>query len=699
MTDIKKSSQDLDETEIAPVGEWFAGEPASDTLLGKRVGPYRILRQIAEGGMGAVYLAEREDHFKQRVALKMIQSDKVSDGALERFYAERQILANLDHPHIARIFDGGATHGTLPFFVMEFVEGETLDHACAQLSLKESLILFQKVCYAVHYAHRNLIVHRDLKPSNILVSKGGEPKLLDFGIAKLLRQGNRQASRQDDRLGPGPLTLSFASPEQLSGDPITISTDIYSLGVLLYVILCGRHPHHGSQRSAEELIHAVCFKTPVPPSELAAEDISGRLVGDLDAIALKSLSKSAEDRYVSAAQLAEEIQLYLDDLPIRAWRGTLWGRLRKSARRNKLALAATVMLLGFSVTVSVMWRHAVQQRVEAERAQTQAERTRHFIVEFFESIEPDQNSGLDIDLKQLLDKGRRELEESLHGEPEVRADLLGTLAMVYQALAFYDDALALQEEALAHRRTLTSTDTRKLAMDLNNLASSLYSRGEPERAEGILRESLKLWNQLGDPYEINALANLGSALLGQGKTEQALEVYTHALERSAELSMENEPRTATIFYGLGAIHKRLDDPAAAEPHLRRALSIYSSDAETRPSRRAQVLSSLGDALYTQGKYSEARRYLDEALAIRLSLFGSRHPKTAGSQKKMARLLIDLGEVEPARDLLEQAANTYVFFQNESAVAEILQMQRSLAGHAPHQARVSGIQQVDALVSP
>ena len=691
MTDTGKTAQDLDETEVAPVKEPIPSEPTPDSLVGTRIGSYRILRQLAEGGMGTVYLAEREDHFKQRVALKMIHSEKISDSVLQRFYAERQILADPEHPHIARIFDGGATHSTLPFFVMEYVDGEPLDRACAELSFYQRLKLFQKVCFAVHHAHRNLIVHRDLKPSNILVTAGGEPKLLDFGIAKLLREEGSQKPRKGERSGLGPMTIAFASPEQLSGDPITISTDIYSLGVLLYTILSGHHPHHDPKHSTADLVHAILCETPAPPSALAAPGTSRRLVGDLDAILLKTLRKNPEDRYDSAAQLAEEIQLHLEDLPIRAWQGTWLGRLRKSARRNKLALAATVFLLGFSTTISVLWRHAVNQQAEAEqaqaraeRAQTRAERTHEFILEFFKSIEPDRSPGPGVDLQKLLDNGRHKLEKGLREEPEVRADLLCTLAMVYHALALHDEALELQEEAIAHRRHFQPPEPRKLAVDLTNLANSYYSRKEYERAEEILREALMLWHQLGDPYELNALANLATALIWQDKTQEALNVYDQALERSSELNLESEPNTAAIFYGLGATYKRLGDEATAEPHLRQALSIYSSHPETKPYRRAQVLSSLGEVLYHQGRHSEARPFLEEALTTRLEWFGVQHPKTAASQRKLALLLANLGEYETAEDLLNQAHTTYSSLQDVSGVAEVREARNHLAKRANRQ---------------
>ncbi len=670
---LDRNTEDFAETEFSPASTPSVEERSAEPSAGARIGPYRILQRIARGGMGTVYLAEREDHFKQRVALKTIHPERITDGALQRFYAERQILADLDHPHIARIFDGGATHGTLPYLVMEYVEGEPFDTACARLPLREKLRLFQKVCAAVHHAHRSLIVHRDLKPSNILVTADGEPKLLDFGIAKLLSRGagegevpNGRSDRSDHR----PRTVSYASPEQLKGDPVTIGTDVYALGVLLYKILSGRHPHQKPNMSSVELALAIRNEEPVRPSQVADREIADRLVGDLDAIMLKALSKRPEDRYDSAAQLAEEIQAYLDDLPIRAWRGTFLGRWRKAARRNKLALASVLFLITFSTAVTALWRHAVVQQAEAEQAKTRAERTRDFIVEFFKSLEPGRSPEPDIDLKRVLGSGRHKLEEGLLDEPEIRADLLGTLATIYHALDLYDDSLQLQEEAVKHRRTLNPPDLRRLAVDINNLGNSYYSRREYARAEELFREALPLWRHLGDPYEINALANLAAVLTWQDKTQEALEVYSRALERSAALSLDDDLSTAAAYYGLGALHKRLGQLSIAERHLRRALSIYTSDSRTKPSRTAQVLSSLGEVLYTLGRYEEARPYLQEALSIRREVFGEQSRNTAASQRKMALLLLALGELDVAELLLKQAGSTYAILHDDVGAAEV-----------------------------
>ncbi|XP_028517274.1 uncharacterized protein LOC114575849, partial [Exaiptasia diaphana] len=297
---------------------------------------------------------------------------------------------------------------------MEYVEGIPLDEACAALSLEKRLKLFQEVCAAVHYAHRNLIVHRDLKPSNILVTADGRPKLLDFGIAEVLSHSSNAPRPPSSH---GPLTIAYASPEQLNGERVTIGTDIYSLGVLLYKILSDYHPYHHHGITKTELTRRICELDPPAPSVRADPSIAARLRGDLDALTLKALRKDPEQRYGSAAQLADDIQLHLEDLPIRAWPGTWSVRARKRFRRHKAALLVATLLLGFSVTTTVLWRDAVEQRFQADRARIQAERTRDFILEFFKSVDPTQGptrnrTGSDplslerIQLKEMLDSGR-----------------------------------------------------------------------------------------------------------------------------------------------------------------------------------------------------------------------------------------------------------------------------------------------------
>ncbi|MEM6795766.1 MAG: tetratricopeptide repeat protein, partial [Acidobacteriota bacterium] len=448
---------------------------------------------------------------------------------------------------------------------------------------------------------------------------------------------------------------------------------------LLYLLLSGRHPYYQRQMQNPALMQAVLLDDPVPPSRAADPAVGEAVAGDLDMITLKALQKLPENRYDSAAQLAEEIQLHLEDLPIRAWPGTWRSRLRKAVRRNRLLTATAAFLLLFSGTVTFLWRYAVGQEAEARRAQARSERIQSFTLDFFESIEPDRLRGEAPDIKQIVDRGREKIEQSLHDEPSVRADILGSLAVIYDALALHEEALELQKEAVEHRRSLRPVDPRVMAVDLNNLASSYYGRDEFDRAELFFRESLPYWRDLEHPYEINAMANLAGVVGRQDRALEAIEIYRAALERAGALGLEETSHAAAAHFGLGVAQHRMGDSAGAEEHLRRAHLIYSLETATKPSKLAQVESSLGEVLQARGDLEAARLYLKSALATRLTIFGQKHARTAGLQEKLALLLIELGETAAAEELLQKAGDAYTALGNEDDASRIRKIAGPLTG--------------------
>ena len=343
---------------------------------GRRIGAYRLVRELGRGGMGAVWLATRADEeFQQTAAIKLLKRGTDTDEVLRRFRAERQILAQLQHPGIARLLDGGVTADGLPFFVMEFVDGERLTAYATKnkLSLAARLQLFRKVCAAVQFAHQNLIVHRDLKPANILVSPEGEPKLLDFGIAKLLAPG--EDDWEATLAGRERLTPAYASPEQVLGEPITTTSDVYSLGILLYELLCERPPHSFSAErpSPAELSRVICESEPPRPSLTASAEVRRVLRGDLDTIILRAMAKTPARRYESVEQFSTDIRRYQEGLPVRARKDTLGYRTSKFLRRNKLAVAvaslAAMALVGGIVSTTIQRNRADRLRVRAEKGE------------------------------------------------------------------------------------------------------------------------------------------------------------------------------------------------------------------------------------------------------------------------------------------------------------------------------------------
>ena len=346
------ASDFLEGSAIEP-GTLLPSEWSSGSLVGRRIGAYRIVRQLGRGGMGAVYLAERADEqFRKQVAIKLVEHGLDSDAILHRFRSERRILASLDHPHIATLHDAGTTDDGLPYFIMEYVEGQPIDVHCAThgLSTRERLHLFNLVCAAVRHAHERHVVHRDLKPSNILVTEGGVPKLLDFGIAKLLAQENAQDTANATTAGLRPMTLAYASPEQVHGEPVTPVSDVYSLGVLLYELLTGRSPYRVESQTPGQIARVICEQEPEKPSTV----VGPALVGDLDNIVLMALRKEPSRRYGSVAQFADDLRCHLEGRPVLARRVSLGYRTAKFVTRNKTAVvsaAAGVMVTVAAVTV------------------------------------------------------------------------------------------------------------------------------------------------------------------------------------------------------------------------------------------------------------------------------------------------------------------------------------------------------------
>jgi serine/threonine-protein kinase len=410
----------------ALAGTWADVE---DLEPGRLIGRYRVLRTLGRGGMGAVYLAERADEqFQQQVAVKLI-GGRVAGGALaRRFRAERQILANLNHPNIARLLDGGAGEDGVPYLAMEYIDGTRLDRYCDEhgLDVRQRLQLFQQVCAAVQYAHQHLIVHRDIKPSNILVTAEGHPKLLDFGIAKLLDA--EQTGEVDDltRIHERIWTPGYASPEQMRGERIGTVSDVYSLGVLLYYLLTGMQPYALSGRKPEEFVQLVETMDPSRPSAAVHKSLSGSrtlaraLAGDLDNIVLRAMHREPERRYPSAAALAEDVQRYLDDLPVEA-RPDAWSyRIGKFARRNAVALTATsVVVVSIVALVAFYTVRLTAERDVAERERAVSAAVSQFMRDVFRVASPSAARGNTVTVREVLDAAVKRIDTDLHTEPRL----------------------------------------------------------------------------------------------------------------------------------------------------------------------------------------------------------------------------------------------------------------------------------------
>lgn len=606
--------------------------------FGMRIGPYRILELLGQGGMGSVWRAVREDDFEKQVAIKVVQRGLASPPLVRRFQLERQILARLDHPNIARLLDGGTTPDGSPYLVMEHVEGVPLDQYCQErgLSARERLELILPVCSALAFAHQNLVVHRDLKPANILVTAGGVPKLLDFGIARLLDPDESQAglTRTRERA----MTPNYASPEQVRGEPVTPASDLYSLGVLLYRLLTGRLPCGLDTCGLEEIARRICEEEPQRPGTTK----------DVDSIVLKALRKEPRHRYASVEQLAEDVRRYLEGHPVFAREGTLLYRGGKFMGRHRWGLAAASILLVLLGAFLVR----EQQRLMAE--QERSARTIEVLRGLLNLADPDQRD--DAAVVQILGRSYRQLAE-LSAKPDLQVELLGTLGGIHLKLGNVEAARQVLNRSVELWREHHAGDPGGLAVALNNLGALDLKQGAYGSAESLFRQALALQDGTGaaKPEElVVTLNNLATVRLYRGELTEAEALYRRGLAIRRGEHGPDDPRVSYSLRSLGAVLYNRGDLAAAEPLLREALRIRLAAYGPEHSDLASVLDLLGNVRYARGDLDEAGRLYDGSLVLRRKRLGGEHVDLARSERNLAELRLAQGDLAMARALLESA---------------------------------------------
>jgi serine/threonine-protein kinase len=675
---------------------FYHPEPGAP-LDGYRVGPYALMEEVGRGGMGRVFRARRADgQFTQEVALKLLDIGVPSPEARARFLAERQILATLNHPHIARLLDGGVTEADQPYFVMEMVDGPSLGTYCDthRCSLRERLALMLDVCDAVQHAHRMLVVHRDLKPSNILVTAAGTVKLLDFGIAKLLDPApTHSGTTPRTRTGLLPMTPRYASPEQVLGTTITTASDIYQLGVILYELLTGRLPYCIEGRSPGDVERIICRDDPARPSTAVTQpprsahepspeqvrrcrqtsqvQLHHTLQGDLDTILMKALRKKPERRYEAVDQLAEDLRRFLEGRPVSAHPDTWAYRSSKFARRHRQGVAVIVaflvLLIGYGVTST--W-YAQRTRAALYRAQQEArqsERAINFLVDLFEQADPYQAVGSNRLVgdsranRALLDRGVARARRALSHQPDVQATMLYTLGRIYRNLGDYDEAASLLEDALALQRKHLPVAHPDRAKSLHELARLRRHQGELATSAQLYRTALTIQrNHLGDEHPTVAenIRELGIIAARGGQYMRADSLFREALAMQESLHGPGHPQVATELHALGLLHMLKEDLPTAERLLRRSLAIRQRHADAAPPDVAETLDRLGQVLLMRGKIDAAEPLLRDARAIREKLFQAIHPSRAVSLNNMGRLLRQKGDVAAADTLHQEAQAIY-----------------------------------------
>jgi eukaryotic-like serine/threonine-protein kinase len=623
-----------------------------------RVGPYRVLGEAGQGGMGTVYLAERDDeHFRQRVALKLLRGAGATDPhLLRRFREERQILASLEHPHIARLLDGGVTGDGVPFFAMEYVEGVPIDRFCDErgLAVEQRVTLFRAVCDGVQYAHRKLVVHRDLKPSNILVTAAGSPKLLDFGIAKLLEAGSASPAGPPTSTGMRLMTPEYASPEQVRGEPVSTASDVYSLGVLLYLLLSGRPPYAAPPRRPHELARSILETEPERPSAVAPAALRRRLRGDLDTIVLRALQKEPERRYASVQALADDLERHLAGHPVRARPDTARYRAGRFVRRHRAGVAAAAVLL---LSLSGGLAGTAWQAREATREAERAEAVRAFVVSLFQASDPAESRGDEITARELLDRGAARAGVELARSPAVHAEMLGVLGAIYRDLGSYARAEPLLREAAELLRAARGARHRETAAAQHELAHVLALMDRRAEAESLYREALGVRRSLlgaGHPEVARSLGGLAAVLGRSGDHEQAERLHREALAIHLRHSGEDDPGVADAMDALGSLLRAKGDLAGAEEVWRRTLAARSRVLGPDHLATATSTNNLALLLSDRGELEEAEALYREVLDFDLRRLGEEHPYTATVMNNLASVLRRRGELDEAERLYRRA---------------------------------------------
>ncbi len=656
------------------------------SMIADRIAPYRILCTLGVGGMGEVYLAERADaEFEHKVAIKVVHSGALARGVQSRLKIERQILAQLDHPNIAHLLDGGTLADGTAYIVMEYVDGMPIDSYCDthHLDIPARLRLFQIVCAAVHYAHQNLIVHRDLKPSNILVTKAGMPKLLDFGIAKLL--DDRQVGRHTLAVTHADLrimTPEHASPEQVMGHAITTASDVYVLGVLLYKLLAGAGPYVISTARLTDIERAICEKVPPLPSQAASGEDSAEaravaeargttvnrlrraLQGDLDNIVFMAMRKEPERRYGSAQQMAGDVQRFLDGKPVIARRDTLSYRSAKFIRRHWLPVAAGAsvfaLILAFAATTYVQSRRiaaerdrVAEQRERAERERSRAQEVSSFLVDLFKLSDPEVNRGNQVTARELLDSSAKRLQDALQDQPATKAALLTTVGAVYDSLGQYRDALPVLNESLA----LQPQSRDKAHIDtLLELSRALSGTGDLGRAEPPLQEALRLAQSeygAASADSGRALWALGRLRFQQGRFADAKDLYKRGLE-ILETTQAPPIEVSAALDDLAKVYGRELQWGLAKQTYERALNIDRRVLGDDHPRVASHLHNLAVVAQNMGDLKRAESLYRDAIYREERALGSQHPETGVALGNYGFLLQREGRLAEAEPLLRRA---------------------------------------------
>jgi len=674
-------------------GSFLEDCPAADLLsaqsraiAGKKIGAYRVVREIGQGGMAVVYLGQRDDqNYRKQVAIKMVKPGIGTEQVLQRFLNERQTLAALDHSNIVKLLDGGSSEEGSPYLVMEYVEGLPIDRYCDlhRLSIDDRLRLFREVCSAVQYAHENLVIHRDLKPGNILIAKGGVPRLLDFGIAKLLNPECFQApfvTRTDVR----PMTPEYASPEQILGHAITTATDVYSLGVLLFELLTGHRLYRPAGQSLLEMERLVCeseFEKPsavinrkkekatgedeaqpaITPESVSEQrgglhpaELQRQLRGDLDWITMKAVEKDPSRRYATVSELSADIGRYLTHEPVLARPASTTYRARKYVRRHPfgatVAVGLVLLLAGFAGTQFFQLRRITRERDRANRIT-------EFMEGMFKVSDPSEARGNTITAREILDKASRDVDTGVAQDPELQAQMMQVMGDVYKSLGLFPRAQLLFERSADTRRRVLGPENPETLRSMDDLAWILNQEGHAAEAEKLQRETVATRRRIFGLQHLDTLksmSNLAWTLDREGHYAEAEKLDREVLDVRQRVLKTDDRQTVVSMNNLAATLGHEGHYAEAEKLKRATLDIRRRILGPEHPDTLTAMNNLAFTLQQEGHYAEAEKLQRETLGMQRRILGPEHPDTLRSMNNLANTLVNEEHIAAAEQMQREA---------------------------------------------